>query len=146
MTQIVTLAGTTGKDAEFKTTQNGKELCAFSLAVNVGYGYNKTTYWWDVSRWGNGAKKLAEMMPKGTKVTVIGEVTTREHNGKTYLQCRADHVALQGGRQADAGDRRSDSGQRSGFGDQGSGFGGGGGFAGGFGQGSSDQLDDEVPF
>lgn len=145
MTQIVTLAGTTGKDAVFKTTQNGKELCSVSVAVNTGYGDNKTTTWWDVTRWGKGADKLAQLLTKGTKVTVIGEVSTREHDGKTYLQCRADHLILQGGRQSDSNERRG--GGDSGFGSQG--FGGGGGFAGGFGQGSSDQLadlDDEVPF
>lgn len=99
MTQIVTLAGTTGKDAVTKTTQGGQMLCSFSVAVNTGYGDNKQTTWWDVTRWGKGADKLAEMLPKGTKVTVVGEVSTREHDGKTYLQCRADHVTLQGGRQ-----------------------------------------------
>jgi len=128
MTQIVTLAGTTGKDAVFKTTQNGKEYCAFSVAVSTGYGDNRKTTWWDVTRWGNGASKLAEMMPKGTKVTVVGEVSTREHDGKTYLQCRADHVTLQGGRQTDANERRD---QRSGGGGQ---------------QSFRDDLDDEVPF
>lgn len=142
MTQIVTLAGTTGKDAVFKTTQNGKELCSVSVAVNTGYGDSKTTTWWDVTRWGKGADKLAQLLTKGTKVTVIGEVSTREHDGKTYLQCRADHLILQGGRQTDQSDRSS--GQFNGAG--GSGFGGGSGFAGGFGQGSSDHLDDEVPF
>lgn len=127
MTQIVTLAGTTGKDAVAKSTQAGKELCSFSLAVNVGYGDNRQTYWWDVTRWGNGAKKLTEMLPKGTKVTVIGEVSTREHDGKTYLQCRADHVILQGGR-SDAGQLQERS--------------GGGGSQSSF----TDDLDDEVPF
>lgn len=96
--QIVTIAGATGKDAVFKTTQGGETLCQFSVAVSTGWGDRKATTWWDVTRWGKGAEKLSEMLPKGTKVTVIGEVSTREHEGKTYLQCRADHVALQGGR------------------------------------------------
>lgn len=109
MTQIVTIAGVTGKDAQHKTTQNGKEFCSFSVAVNTGYGDNKQTTWWDVTRWGKGADKLADMLSKGTKVTVIGEVSTREHDGKTYLQCRADHVTLQGGRQ-DGGQRQERSG------------------------------------
>lgn len=106
MTQIVTLAGTTGKDAQPKTTQDGTPLCSFSVAVNTGYGDRKTTTWWDVTRWGKGAHQLAELLPKGTKVTVIGEVSTREHDGKTYLQCRADHVTLQGERKTDGGQRQ----------------------------------------
>lgn len=127
MTQIVTLAGTTGKDAQHKTTQGGQLLCSFSLAVNVGYGDNRQTYWWDVTRWGKGADKLAEMLPKGSKVTVVGEVSTREHDGKTYLQCRALEVALQGGRQAEGGPQRS----------------GGGGNQQSF---REEALDDEIPF
>lgn len=130
MTQIVTLAGTTGKDAQFKTTQTGKGFCSFSVAVNTGYGDNRQTTWWDVTRWGNGADKLTEMLPKGTKVTVIGEVSIRERDGKTYLQCRADHVTLQGGRQTDPNERRE---QRS----------GGGGSQQSF---RDETLDDEVPF
>lgn len=128
MTQIVTLAGTTGKDAQFKTTQGGQLLCSFSLAVNVGYGDNRQTYWWDVTRWGKGADKLAEILPKGSKVTVVGEVSTREHDGKTYLQCRALEVALQGDRK-DGGQRQERS--------------GGGGNQQSY---REEALDDEVPF
>jgi single-strand DNA-binding protein len=95
---IVTIAGALGRDAEYKTTQGGKSFCSFPVAASVGYGDNKTTVWIDVTRWGEGAQGLTRLLNKGTKVTVMGELSTREHNGKTYLQCRADHVALQGGR------------------------------------------------
>lgn len=95
---IATVCGNLGKDAEYKQTQNGKAFCSFPVAATVGYGDNKTTIWVDVTRWGEGAQGLSRLLVKGTKVTVMGELSTREHNGKTYLQCRADHVALQGGR------------------------------------------------
>lgn len=96
--QVVTIAGAIGRDAEYKTTQGGSEFCSFSVAVSTGYGDRKTTTWWDVTRWGKGADKLAPMLTKGTKVTVSGEVSTREHDGRTYLQVRADHLTLQGER------------------------------------------------
>lgn len=118
--QIVTIAGVTGRDAEHKQTQGGADLCSFSVAVSTGWGDNRTTTWWDVTKWGKGTDKLAEMLPKGTKVTVSGEVSTREHNGKTYLQIRADHVALQGERKASNGERtyqRGDEGHIPGFDD-----------------------------
>ncbi len=108
--QVVTIAGVTGKDAVTKNTQDGTPLCSFSVAVNTGYGDRKTTTWWDVTKWGKGSHQLAELLPKGTKVTVIGEVSTREHDGKTYLQCRADHVTLQGGRQDGQRQERSGGG------------------------------------
>lgn len=126
---IVTVAGNTGKDAEYKTTQGGTELCKFSLAGTVGYGDNKQTIWFDVTKWGKGAEGLSRVLLKGVKVTVSGELSQREHEGKTYLQIRADHIALQGERQA---------GQQS---------------AGGSGSQSrpsrppfDDNLDDDVPF
>ena len=93
---IVTLAGNLGRDAEYKTTQNGTELCSFSVGVSTGYGENKATTWVDVTKWGKGAEGLARILRKGSKVAVSGELSTREHNGKTYLQCRADHVTIQG--------------------------------------------------
>lgn len=94
---IVTMAGNLGKDAEYKETQGGKGLCSFPVAATVGFGDKKTTIWIDVTKWGEGANGLSKHLRKGDKITVTGELSTREHNGKTYLQCRADHVALQGG-------------------------------------------------
>ena len=94
--QIGTIAGNLGKDAELKTTQTGDQLCRFSVAVTTGWGDRKATTWWDVTRWGKGADKLAGFLKKGAKVAVSGEISTREHEGKTYLQLRADHVTMQG--------------------------------------------------
>jgi single-strand DNA-binding protein len=127
---ITTIAGGVGKDAVFKSTQQGQELCSFSVGASIGYGDKKQTIWFDVTKWGKGTDKLAGMLLKGTKVTVSGELSTREYEGKTYLQLRADHVALQGSRQG--GDQQRDEPKQ----DE--------GFAGG-----SDDLDDDldsVPF
>lgn len=90
----LSLAGALGRDAEYRESNNGKGRCQFSVAVNVGYGENKTTIWVDVTRWGEGAKGLANLLRKGSKVAVTGEMSTREHNGKTYIQCRADNVTI----------------------------------------------------
>ena len=91
----ICIAGATGRDAEHKTTQSGQELCSFSVAVDDGYGDNKTTMWFDVTRWGKGADSLARILRKGSKVAVTGDLSTREHDGKTYLQVRADKVTIQ---------------------------------------------------
>ncbi len=123
---IVTVAGNAGKDAEHKTTQGGTEYCKFSLAGTVGYGENRQTLWFDVTKWGKGAEGLSRCIVKGTKLTVSGELSQREHEGKTYLQIRADHVALQGERSAG---QQSGSSQRSAPP-----------------QSNSDDLDDDVPF
>lgn len=101
-------AGNLGRDAEYKTTQGGNELCSFSVAVTVGFGDNKSTVWVDVTKWGKGAKALADILRKGSKVAVSGELSTREHNGKTYLQCRANDVTIMGTPQRDADSSRRD--------------------------------------
>lgn len=92
----IIIAGNTGKDAEYKQTQSGSELCSFSVADDSGFGENKQTHWFDVTSWGKGARKLADILRKGSKVKVVGEFSTREHNGKTYLQCRAYDVKILG--------------------------------------------------
>ena len=94
---IATAAGALGRDAEYKRSQNDKEYCSFSIATENGFGDRKVTQWVDVSSWGKGSEGLAKLLTKGRTVTVIGELTTREHNGKTYLQIRADHVKLGSG-------------------------------------------------
>ena len=92
----LSLAGTLGRDAEYKESQSGKGRCSFSVAVNIGYGEKRTTHWIDVTRWGEGSRGLANLLRKGSKVAVTGEMSTREHNGKTYLQCRAENVTVLG--------------------------------------------------
>jgi single-strand DNA-binding protein len=90
----ITIAGNVGKDAEFKSTQGGDQFASFSVAVDDGYGDNKSTLWFDVTRWGKGAEGLARTLRKGSKVCVSGDLSTRVHDGKTYLQVRADRVTI----------------------------------------------------
>lgn len=104
---ILTLAGNTGKDAEYRSTQGGSEYCAFTVAAETGYGDKKQTTWVDVTKWGKGSEGLARILRKGSKVSVIGEMSLREHNSKTYVQCRADHVKVLGTPQGDTGAKQA---------------------------------------
>ncbi len=92
----LSLAGNVGRDATYKQTQNGQELCSFPVAVNVGFGDNKTTIWVDVTKWGKGSQGLSGILIKGSKVAVTGQMSTREHEGKTYIQCNASDVTIMG--------------------------------------------------
>lgn len=103
MSNSITVAGNAGKDAEVKTLQSGESFCSFSIPSTVGFGDREQTVWFDVTKWGKGADKLAGFIRKGTPITVFGEFSTREHDGKTYLQIRADRVKLQGGKQEASG-------------------------------------------
>lgn len=95
MTVITTIVGNVGKDAVHKSTQGGKEFVSFPVAAKVGWGEREQTLWFDVTKW-SGSQKLAAMLLKGTKVTVIGRLSTREHEGKTYLQIDAQELVPTG--------------------------------------------------
>lgn len=113
--QTISIAGTTGKDAEFKTTQSGVEMCSTSVAVNGYANGEKTTTWYDVTSFGKGSQGLAAMLTKGSKIACSGELSTREHNGKTYLQVRCNGVTIQGtpqGGNSAAGSQRTPDGSR----------------------------------
>lgn len=99
----ITIAGNIGKDATVRHTQGGDAVAGFSVAVEERSGQDKRTIWFDVSIWGKRGEKLAQYLTKGGKVTVAGELSTREHEGKTYLTVRADQITLMGG-----GDRNHD--------------------------------------
>jgi len=95
MTVITTIVGNVGKDAVHKSTQGGKEFVSFPVAAKVGWGDREQTLWFDVTKW-SASQKVADMFLKGTKATVIGRLSTREHEGKTYLQLDAIEVVPQG--------------------------------------------------
>ncbi|SEU02498.1 single-stranded DNA-binding protein [Paracoccus homiensis] len=120
----ISIAGNIGKDCVLRNTQNGDAVAGFSVAVEERQGQEKRTIWFDVSIWGKRGSALAQYLTKGTRVAVCGDLSTREHEGRTYLTVRADQVTLLGGGQA--------SGQQ------------GGAQAGGA-PGRSD-YDDEIPF
>lgn len=93
----IVISGGIGKDAETRTTQGGDKVTGFSVAVSEGFGDNKRTIWFDVSLWGARGEKLAQHLTKGSRVSVSGDLSTRENNGKTYLTVRASEVTLMGG-------------------------------------------------
>ena len=99
----VTIAGGIGKDAVTRTTQGGDKVTGFSVGVSEGFGDGKRTIWFDCSLWGNRGEKLAGYLTKGSRVAVSGDLSTREHEGRTYLTVRASEVTLLGGGNRDDG-------------------------------------------
>lgn len=93
----ITIAGNIGKNAETRQTQGGDSVTGFSVAVEERNGQDKRTIWFDCSLWGKRGSSLAQYLTKGSKVAVSGDLSTREHEGKTYLTIRADQVTLLGG-------------------------------------------------
>jgi len=126
----ITLAGRLGGDATTRQHE-GNDVTSFNMAVDHGYGDKKETYWWSVSMWGKRGTALAPHLRKGSSVTVTGEFSKREHEGKSYMQCRANDITLQGGK-PEGGYPERESGQAN---QQSSG-----------GASYNDDLNDDVPF
>lgn len=93
-----TAIGRVGRDAQTRYTQAGKPVTGWSLAVDKGWGDNKQTVWLDCSLWGDRGEKLAPHITKGAQLGVIGEIGTREHDGKTYVTLDVRDVTLLGGK------------------------------------------------
>lgn len=70
--------GRLGRDPELRSTQSGKSVCSFSLAVD-GFGQNAETLWLDVSVWGRAAENCAQYLGKGREVAVTGRVGLRTY-------------------------------------------------------------------
>ena len=71
--------GNLGKDAEIKTTQNGKTVCTFSVAVKSGYGDNQKTTWAICAIFGKRAEgQLPQYLVKGQQVAISGEAQLDE--------------------------------------------------------------------
>jgi single-strand DNA-binding protein len=127
--ELLIIAGTVGRDAELRRTGNGDAVLSFSIAVDQGKdksGNKRETRWYDASIWGKRAESLQSYITKGTKLTLQGRPTAREHQGKVYMGIAVSELAFQGGSQ-----RQQDDGQGGGYQEPQVGY---------------DDLNDEVPF
>ena len=81
MYQNITVVGNLGRDPELRHTGDGKPVCAFSVAVDDGYGENKKTIWFKVSAFGKQAEACNEWLLKGSKVLVAGRMNFDAETG-----------------------------------------------------------------
>jgi single-strand DNA-binding protein len=94
----ITIAGRITKDAELRNTNAGDKVTGFSVAVDDRSAKEASTIFFECTLWGNRGDKLAQYLTKGSSVTVTGDLTKREYEGKTYLGVRVDNLTLQGGK------------------------------------------------
>lgn len=95
---VFSFSGNLGGDCEVKSV-SGTTLCKFSVAVKSGYGDKAQTIWLACDIWGKQAEgKLPDYLKKGQQVVVSGELSSREHEGKTYLGVRVNSIDLVGGK------------------------------------------------
>lgn len=125
MPNNITIQGSLGKDAEL-TAAGSTPLLKFSVGDSVGYGDKKSTNWWNCALFGARANTLADMLQKGSKVCVTGEVTLRKYKAndgseKISTDIKVQDVWLIGGKSDSQGTSQpaaqyQQSGQRTGNG------------------------------
>lgn len=97
------VAGNLGKDAELRAVGSKDMVCSFSVASSRKNKGGEQTTWVRCSLWGKRGEALAKYLTKGSKVAVSGELSTREYEGKTYVELRVSEVELMGGNKPAAG-------------------------------------------
>ena len=83
----LTIIGNLTKEPEMRTTQSGKEVCTFTVAVNRLRKNNEEqdADFFRVSAWNELGKLCGKYLDKGRKVCVVGPVSVHayEAQGKT---------------------------------------------------------------
>lgn len=106
------LIGRVGKGGASIKAVGDRSVLAFSVAADSGFGAKKKTEWFDCSLWGQRGEKLVDHIHQGDQIGVTGNLSTREHDGKTYLQIDVQDVTLIGGKR-EGGDKPARSEGRS---------------------------------
>ena len=100
---VICFTGNLGHDAELRYTAGGDAIAGFNVALNSGYGENKTTTWMKCSLFGKRAESLAQYLTKGSTVGITGEFTLqewtdKEGNKRSTPSVRVNDVTLLGSR------------------------------------------------
>ena len=104
MLSRITIIGRLGRDPEIKQTKSGSNMCSMSVAVDSGFGNNKTTTWYRVSAFGKNAESSAKYLKKGSLICASGDLAVNEFEGKDgttklSLDITADKIVFLSGRQ-----------------------------------------------
>lgn len=84
MNSVIVLGRLT-KDPKGLTTNSGKNLCKFDIAVNSGYGESAKTDYIPITVFGNIATNCIKFLTKGSQVAVEGKLNSGsyEKDGRT---------------------------------------------------------------
>lgn len=103
MLNNVTIAGRLVKSPEMRTTQSGKNVTSFTVAVERDYqqGGERKTDFVNCFIWGSGANFVSTYFGKGSMILVTGRLESRiwadrNDNKRTEWEVNADHVYFGG--------------------------------------------------
>jgi len=87
-----------GKDVELKRIGN-KEMASFSVADTKKVKGEKVTTWYNVLYYNT---KIADLIGKGTMVSIVGDPSFKVYNGKIDASLFASNVEIATYKQGDA--------------------------------------------
>jgi single-strand DNA-binding protein len=100
---VCNFIGRIGKDAEVRSTPNGKSVTNWSIAVTSGFGTHEKTTWITCTLWGDRGPKIAGYIHKGDNIGVSGELSTREYEyqgtKRTSVELNVDKIKLLGSKE-----------------------------------------------
>lgn len=88
-----TLVGRVVRDIEVKTTNSGKEVASFALAVD-GFGKDAPANFIDCVAWGKAAEILGQYATKGKQIGITGRIQTRYWEDKDGNKRKATEVVI----------------------------------------------------
>lgn len=95
MENLVFISGRLTADSDIKYYESGKCKATFTLAVDGYFNKEKITSFIKCEAWGKQAEFAAEYFKKGKNISVFGELTSNEYNGKMYysINCKTANFA-----------------------------------------------------
>lgn len=75
------LMGRLTRDPELRHTGSGTPVCSFSIAIDNGYGDNRSTDFINCVAWNKTAEFVEKYFTKGRMIIVIGRIQTRTWEG-----------------------------------------------------------------
>ncbi len=117
MLNKIILSGRLVRDPEMRTTQSGKSIASFTLAVERDFapqGQNKETDFINCTAWNGTADFMSRYFSKGSMATVCGSLqiqsyTDRDGNKRTSPNVNVENIYFAGEKRAE----KSDSGENS---------------------------------
>ena len=76
------LMGRLTRDPELRHTGSGTPVCSFSIAIDNGYGDNRSTDFINCVAWNKTAEFVEKYFTKGRMIIVIGRIQTRTWEGQ----------------------------------------------------------------
>ena len=104
------ICGYVAKDAEMKTSQNGKTYTRWSVSVGKKPSEKQPdkneSIWTNCIAWHDQAR-VAGAIKKGDTVFCVGRIETNDYNGTTYKTLNCEYVSIMGKAAAGTADAKA---------------------------------------